>query len=64
MRLVQYLEDALRRRVALVEGEQLVPIEGFDSIYGLAFQAIDTEKPLREVVERNLSRDRSPIPMI
>ena len=57
MRLVQYLEDALRRRVALVDGDRLVPVAGFDSVYSLAFHAIDTSKPLREVVERNLSRE-------
>ena len=57
MRLVQYLEDALRRRVALVDGDRLIPIEGFDSIYRLAFDAIDNNRPLREVVEGSLSRD-------
>jgi hypothetical protein len=60
MRLVQYLEDALRRRVALVDGDRLVPIAGFDSIYRLAFGAIDNNRPLREVVERSLSRDSIP----
>ena len=63
MRLVQYLENALRRRVALVEGEQLVPIEGFDSTYGLAFQAIDTQKPRRWLNGTCLAT-ASPTPMI
>ena len=57
MRLVQFLEEALRRRVALVDGDKLIPLQGFDSIYRLALNAIDTQQPMREVVERNLSKD-------
>jgi hypothetical protein len=57
MRLVQFLEEALRRRVALVDGDKLIPLHGFDSVYRLALNAIDTRQPMHEVVERNLSKD-------
>ena len=60
MRLVQYLEEALRRRVGMVEGDRLIPIQGFDSVYRLALNAIDTDQTLHEVVERNLSKDSEP----
>ncbi len=60
MRLVQYLEEALRRRVGMVEGDKLIPIQGFDSVYRLALNALDTDQTLREVVERNLSKDSEP----
>jgi hypothetical protein len=57
MRLVQFLEEALRRRVALVDGDKLIPLHGFDSVYRLALNAIDTGQPMREVIEQNLSKD-------
>jgi hypothetical protein len=53
MRLVQFLEEGLNRAVGLVDGDVLRRIEGLDSVYQLAFAAIDGERPLREVVEKH-----------
>ena len=60
MRLVQFLEDGLNRAVGLVDGNRLRRIEGFDSVYRLAFAAIDGDRPLREVVEKHATGDAVP----
>jgi hypothetical protein len=57
MRLVQFLEDSLRRRVGIVDGDRLVVLQGCDSIYRLAFEAIDQGIALTEVAARHASGD-------
>ena len=57
MRLVQFLEDELQRRVGVVDGDRLRLIEGFGSVYDLAFSAIDNNTALSEVITRSLSDD-------
>lgn len=47
----------MKRRVALVDGDRLIPIQGFNSVYKLALNAIDTQQTLREVVERNVGKE-------
>ena len=57
MRLVQFLEDELQRRVGVVDGDRLRLIEGFGSVYDLAFSAIDNNTALSQVITRSLSDD-------
>src|SRR5688572_3571500 len=57
MRLVQFLEDELQRRVGVVDGDRLRLIEGIRSVYDLAFSAIDNNSALSEVITRSLSDD-------
>ncbi|HYI94141.1 MAG TPA: AraD1 family protein [Bryobacteraceae bacterium] len=55
MRLVQFLQDELQRRVGLVDGDRLRLIDGFTSVYDLAFSAIDNNTGLNQVIERSVS---------
>ncbi|HYP08938.1 MAG TPA: AraD1 family protein [Bryobacteraceae bacterium] len=57
MRLVQYLGDDLGRRAAMVDGDRLIPMEGFDSVYRLAVWAIENGRSMTEAVEKHLSAE-------
>ena len=56
-RLVQ-LYHHTGRRIALVQEPDLVLINGFQSIYELALAAIDTGKPIKEIIHSHLSADK------
>jgi len=60
MRLVQFLEEDLRRRVAIVDGDRLLVLGNTDSVYDLAFEAIESEQPLRQIVEKHVSAESVP----
>lgn len=50
MRLVQLLDKEVKRHVALVEGEHLRLLTGFDSVYRIALLALEQERTIRQVV--------------
>jgi|GEM_PF-15782 len=51
-RLLQLHHGERGRRIALVEGEKLLLLDGFSSLYGLARTAIEERIPLRDLVQR------------
>ena len=57
MRIVQLLDPALQRRVAIVDGETLRLVNGHASTYGMAMVALDQGTPLAEVARMSLSDD-------
>ena len=59
MRLVQLLHNG-ERRAAVVDGDTLRLINGFDSVYALAMNAAENGRPLREVVEQHRGSDSVP----
>jgi len=56
-RLVQLYHSA-RRRIALVQEPYLVLIKDFQSVYQLALTAIDTGKPVKEIIHSHLTADK------
>jgi hypothetical protein len=57
MRLVQFLDPDLRRRVGVVDGDRLALTQRFDSVYALALAAVDSNLPLHELIAGNLSNE-------
>jgi hypothetical protein len=57
MRLIQLLDPSLKRRVAIVEGNELRLINGHLSVYGMAMVALDEEMSLEEVASKSLSSE-------
>lgn len=57
MKLVQLGSGSNETRVAVVDGDTLRLLGGFNSVYELALAALADEKPLREFVERQISEE-------
>jgi hypothetical protein len=55
VRLVQLSDRDLRRRVAVVEGDELRLIPKFDSVYRLALLALEQEQALTRIINDSLS---------
>jgi hypothetical protein len=57
VRLVQLSDRDLRRRVAVIEGDELRFVPKFDSVYRLALLALELEQPLIKTVNENVCKD-------
>src|SRR5512147_858121 len=55
VRLVQLIDTAHRRQIALVKEPALVILRNYSSIYDLAMAAIQQNKKIHELIELNLS---------
>ena len=58
MRLVQLLSPSKERKIALVKGEYLYISQIFSNIYDLVFNAINSKKPVFELLNASLSTEK------
>ena len=60
MRLVQFLEEDLRRRVAIVDGDRLLVLGNTDSVYDLAFERSKASSRYDKSSKRHVSAESVP----
>jgi hypothetical protein len=58
MRLVQLLSEKDERKVALVNEEELLLLQGYKSIYEIVLASLLNEKSIREIINKALSGDK------
>lgn len=58
MRLVQLLNPAKERKVALVINDQLQVLRGFDNVYDLVFNSLNSKTNLQSLVNASLSSQK------